>query len=123
MKQTNVVVLIWLLIIAACAHQQVSYQADIRPIIREKCLSCHAAPDGNGYRTTGLKLYSYDDIIQGSVYGPVIFAGDSQRSVLNMLVEGRAGNVQGNLHKTGKVLTAEEIDAFRLWVEQGALNN
>ena len=66
---------------------------------------------------------SYDALIQGSVYGPIIVAGDSQRSILNMLVEGRAGNVRRNLHNNGKVLTDDEIQAFKMWVEQGALNN
>ena len=66
---------------------------------------------------------SYEDLMHGSVYGPIIIAGDSQRSVLNMQVEGRAGNVRRNLHNTGNALTDDEIKAFKVWVEQGALDN
>jgi len=68
-------------------------------------------------------MNSYDALLQGSVYGPIIVAGDSQRSILNMLVEGRAGNTRQNLHNSGNALTNDEIKIFRAWVEQGALDN
>lgn len=68
-------------------------------------------------------MYSYQDLMHGSVYGPIIISGDSQRSVLNMLVEGRAGNVRRNLHESGNDLSDAEIEKFRLWVEQGAQEN
>ncbi len=123
MKYIEALLLTLIPLISSCAYQQVSYQSDIRPIINNKCIECHTSPNGNGYRATGLMIGSYEALMQGSVYGPVVIAGDSQRSILNMLVEGRAGNVQGNLHNNGKVLTKDEIDAFRVWVEQGALDN
>ena len=110
-------------LITSCAYQPVSYQGDISPIINSKCIECHTSPSGNGYIATGLLMGSYEDLMQGSVYGPIVIAGDSKRSVLNMLVEGRAGSVQRNLHNNGKALTHDEIESFRVWVEQGALDN
>ena len=110
-------------LISSCAYQSVSYQGDISPIINSKCIECHTSPNGNGYRATGLLMGSYEEVMQGSVYGPVVIAGDSQRSILNMLVEGRAGSVQRSLHNNGKALTHDEIEAFRVWVKQGALDN
>ena len=109
--------------ISSCAFQQVSYQSDISPIINNKCVECHTSPNGNGYQATGLMMGSYENLMHGSVYGPIIIAGDSQRSILNMLVEGRAGNVRRNLHNNGNALTDDEIKAFRVWVEQGAPDN
>ncbi|MBN4063524.1 hypothetical protein JYT79_01955 [Cardiobacterium sp. AH-315-I02] len=123
MKNVTILSLALIPLISSCAFQQVSYQNDVIPIINNKCVECHAPPNGNGYRATGLVMDSYDALMQGSVYGPIIVAGDSKRSVLNMLVEGRAGNVQKSLHNSGNALTDDEIQLFRAWVEQGALDN
>lgn len=109
--------------IAACTMQQVSYQVDIKPILNDKCITCHTPPNGIGYKATGLKLFSYKSLMKGTMYGPVVLAGDSQRSIINMLVEGRAGKLQQTMHKEGKVLSTEEVMLFKRWVDQGALHN
>ena len=62
---------------------------------------------------------SYDLIMEGNVYGPVIVPGDSRHSILNMLVEGRVDISMRTPHP----LSAEEIKTLRLWVDQGAMNN
>ncbi len=123
MKYIATISLALMPLIPSCAFQQVSYQSDITPIINNKCIECHNSPNGNGYQATGLMMGSYEALMQGSVYGPIVIAGDSQRSVLNMLVEGRAGNVRRNLHNNGNALSDDEIKAFRVWVEQGARDN
>ena len=123
MKYIATISLALMPLISSCAFQQVSYQSDITPIINNKCIECHTSPNGNGYQATGLMMDSYEALMQGSVYGPIVIGGDSQRSVLNMLVEGRAGNVRRNLHNNGNALSDDEIKAFRVWVEQGALDN
>jgi len=112
-----------ILFITACTMQKVSYKVDIEPILNDKCISCHTPPNGIGYKATGLKLFSYESLMKGTMYGPVVLAGDSQRSIINMLVEGRAGKLQQIMHKEGKVLSAEEIMLLKGWVDQGALHN
>lgn len=106
-----------------CAHQQVNYEKDIAPILDTRCVECHTAPDGYGFLQTGLKLNSYDDLMLGTYYGPVIVAGDSQRSILNKIIEGRAGKMKSILHEQGKDLTEQEVKILQRWVDQGALNN
>ena len=101
----------------------ISYQHDVYPILEEKCMDCHIPPDGKGYRNTGLSMESYESLLNGSVYGPVIVPGNSRNSPLNMLVEGRAGNLKAELEKQHIPITDEEIEILQLWVEQGALNN
>ena len=66
---------------------------------------------------------SYDALMQGTVYGPIIVAGDSRRSIFNMLVEGRAGNLQRMPHNETQGLSAEQIETLKTWVNQGALDN
>jgi hypothetical protein len=61
--------------------------------------------------------------MHGTAYGQVIVAGDSRRSMLNMLVEGRAGISHRMPHNDDEALDPEQIEILRLWVNQGALNN
>lgn len=110
-------------VVSACSSQPVSFETDIQPILDNKCSVCHLSPDGIGYRLTGLRLDSYESLMKGSLYGPVVVRGDSRRSILNMLVEGRAGKMR-NLPTIRKhAFTEKEIAALRDWVDQGAQNN
>ena len=112
------------LCIAGCAtRSQVSYQRDVYPVLEEKCIGCHIPPHGEGYKKAGLDLASYDTLMEGTFYGTVIVSGDSKRSPLNMLVEGRAGELSRALEKNHIPMTDHEIEVLRLWVEQGASNN
>lgn len=110
--------------IAGCATTpQVSYQRDVKPILLDKCINCHAPPYGEGYRKTGLDMESYETLLEGSIYGPVVLPRNSKKSPLNMLVEGRAGNLSRELKDSHKPITDHEIMVLHLWVEQGARNN
>jgi hypothetical protein len=112
------------LLISGCATKKVvSYENDIDPVLNDKCQRCHLPPDGIGYVRTGLSMASYDTLMQGTIFGTVIIPGDSKRSVINKLIEGRAGEMMRMSHGEAKQLSAEEIEYFRLWVDQGALNN
>ena len=112
------------LCIVGCATQpQVSYQRDVYPVLETKCIGCHSPPHGEGYKKAGLDFTSYDTLMEGTFYGPVIVSGDSKRSTLNMLVEGRAGDLSRILKEKHNPMMDHEIEVFRLWVEQGASNN
>lgn len=102
---------------------QISYQRDVHPIFVDKCIDCHTPPNGGGYKKTGLEMNSYEALMEGSIYGPVIVPGNSKTSPLNMLVESRAGNLSLKLKNKHKPITDHEIEILHLWVEQGARNN
>ena len=111
-------------LISACTTQRVvSFQDDIDPILNEKCLQCHIPPDGVGYVRTGLDMETYDTLMKGTMFGTVIIPGDSKRSVINKLTEGRAGESMRMPHGDAMKLTKEEVELLNLWVKQGALNN
>jgi hypothetical protein len=110
--------------IAGCATTpQVSYQRDVHPFFVDKCIDCHMPPYGEGYRQTGLDMNTYTTLMEGSIYGPVILPGNSKTSSLNMLVEGRAGDLSQKMKKRHTPITEQEIKDLHLWVEQGAQNN
>ncbi len=122
--RTSLVCIIFSVILNACATEPtVSYQFDINPILKDNCLQCHVSPNGVGYLKTGLNMATYETLMHGTIYGPVIVPGDSRRSILNMLVEGRAGNYMRMPHNKKDPLTEEEVEALKQWVNQDAKNN
>ena len=109
---------------AGCTSQpQMSFQRDVYPILEYNCLACHMPPQGKGYVKTHLNMQSYDTLMQGTYYGPVIVPGDSRHSILNMLVEGRVNASMRMPHAQVEPLTQHEIEVLRLWVDQDAQNN
>lgn len=123
-RSVHSVILPLIAILPACAHQQISYKNDVHPILDNRCNSCHTAPNGSGYKLTGLDMNTYHALMNGTMYGPVVISGDSRRSIFNKLVEGRAGNMQNVLHNANdEGITGDEIEFLKIWVDQGALNN
>lgn len=112
------------LVFGGCATDRViSYRSDIDPVLQNKCRQCHLPPSGPGYIQTGLNMASYDTMMDGTMFGAVIIPGDSKRSVINKLIEGRAGSKMTVPHNNAGMLSKEEIKFIRLWVDQGAINN
>lgn len=120
---SRMAVAVGVVLVAGCGGApKVSYQADVKPIIDRHCKSCHMQ-GGTGVEASGLVLDSYENLMKGTKYGPIVIAGDSMSSALNILVEGRADQSIRMPHEGSSVLTAEEIQALKLWVDQGAQDN
>jgi len=64
---------------------------------------------GAGYRKTGLDMRGYTALVDGSIYGPVVVPGNSKKSLLNMLVKGRAGSLSRVLESQHRPVTDHEI--------------
>lgn len=123
-RSASIMTLLLFLVCAGCqTHPQISFRKDVYPIFEENCVDCHTPPRGKGYRKTGLNMENYDSIMTGTVYGPVIVPGDSKRSILNMLVEGRADTSMRMPHSEDEPLTDDELRILHLWVKQGARDN
>lgn len=112
-----------LLATAGCERTQaVSYQKDVVPILDKHCKYCHT-PGQAGYVVSGFELGSYDTLMKGTQFGPVVLPGDPLTSVLVMLIEGRVDPSLRMPHGDATTPTQEEILTIRRWVEQGAKNN
>lgn len=99
-----------------------SYAADVQPILQQHCLDCHVS-GGAGYEASGLSMASYQDLMNGTRYGPIVLAGDDLSSVLVMLIEGRADPSINMPHGDRPGLTQADIDTIKSWVAQGAQDN
>ncbi len=74
----------------ACAAQAtMSYSQDIAPIFRGWCVSCHHA-GGEGFEKSGFDLSTYDGLMKGTKFGPMIIPGKPDISNLILLIDGRA---------------------------------
>jgi len=105
---------------SVCAQQtHMSYAEDIVPIFRGWCVSCHQ-PGGQGYNASGLDLTSYDNLMKGTKFGPMVIAGQPDSSNLVVLVEGRAKVQMPYGHKA---LPACLWQKMWTWVFEGAKNN
>jgi uncharacterized membrane protein len=110
--------------IGGCAKEpqkEISFSKQIRPIIQARCIECHA-PGGQGFQASGLNMQTYDTLMKGTKFGPVIKAGDAVSSTLMRLIEGKADPSIRMPHNK-QSLTDEQINLFKEWIDQGAKNN
>jgi len=109
------------LALGACAPRNVSFSADVQPILKARCLDCHV-PGGAGYAASGFDMSSYEALMKGGKFGKLVVPGDPLTSALNMLVEGRADPSIRMPHGREK-LSDKEIEILHVWVKEGAKNN
>jgi hypothetical protein len=106
---------------ALAAEEQVSYKLDVQPILESHCSSCHQ-PGGQGYEASGLDLTSYEGLMKGTKYGPIVVPGDALTSNLMVLVEGRA-RPEVRMPHGQRPLLKQQTEILRMWVKQAAKNN
>ena len=92
------------------------YAHQINPILDANCVSCHGQSKTSG----GLRLDSYEALMKGGKDGPVIIAGQPDKSLLLIRVT-LPPNDKEFMPAEGKPpLHAEEIAYLRAWIQQGA---
>ncbi len=111
----------WWSAAAAAPEEVVSYKLDVEPILQSRCVECHK-PGGDGYVASGLDLTSYEGLMKGTKYGPVVNPGDPLTSNLLVLVEGRS-HAKVRMPHGQRPLLKQQIEILRLWVKQGAQDN
>jgi cytochrome c553 len=101
-----------------CSEKALTYQANIKPILDAKCVQCHA-PGGAGFDKSGLRLDSYDAMMKGTKFGPVVVPGSSVSSTLYRLVSGKADPSIRMPHNE-TALPDADIATIAAWIDQGA---
>jgi len=113
--------LLCLPLFGACAPSNVSFSADVQPILKKYCLECHV-PGGAGHVASGYDLSSYEGVMKGGKFGAFVIPGDAFSSNLIVLIEGRADPSIRMPHGREK-LSDREIEVIKIWVQEGAKNN
>ena len=121
--KTPLIAALTVALLAGCSMgpAPVSYKSEVKPLIDKYCLECHV-PGGDGATASGFVVDSYEAVMKGTKYGPVIVAGDSLSSTFYRLV---AGKVDPSIRMPhGKeALTEQEIATIERWILEGAKNN
>lgn len=107
---------------SASAQVDISYKKDVLPIFQDYCLSCHT-PGGKGYIKSGLDLRTYQSLMAGTKFGPVINPGSSLTSTLNVVVSGHASPAISMPYGIKGGLPKDKSSILNIWVDQGARDN
>ncbi|MBI86329.1 MAG: colicin uptake protein [Planctomycetaceae bacterium] len=94
--------------------QQVDYEQEIKPILKQHCYSCHGALK----QEVGLRLDSGTFIHQGGEDGPVLTPGQLENSSLLERITTR--DEAERMPPDGKPLTELQLQQIHDWVAQGA---
>ncbi len=106
----------------ACAQApKLSYAEDIAPIFKGWCVTCHQ-PGGQGHAASGLDLTSYDGLMKGTKFGPMVVPKQPDASTLIALIDGRASPKirMPYGHKQLPLCLRQNIWT---WIFEGAKNN
>jgi len=103
------------------AAPQTSFQEDVFPIFKGRCIDCHQ-PGGQGYEQSGLDLSTYEGVMKGTKFGPIVVPGDPDTSNLIWLLDWRAAPELRMPHGKKKLSTCDR-DAIRHWIREGAKDN
>jgi hypothetical protein len=108
----------------------VSFNKDINPILVANCLMCHNG-SGEGFSTSGYSVLTYDSVMKGTKFGPVILPGSSESSSLYRMIAHKVDpkiqmpphHDEGLAIGRQEPLTDSQIEIIAKWIDQGAKNN
>jgi mono/diheme cytochrome c family protein len=98
----------------AAAADQVSYAKQVRPFFARYCLECHNSKK----LKAGLDLETYPSLKEGSDIGPVVAAGQPDKSKIVLVLEHKEDPPMPP--KSSRQPKADEINMVRAWVAAGA---
>jgi len=99
---------------------EVSYAKEIVPIIQKHCISCHSSDEE---RPSELYMDSFDALMKGGRHGKCIIPGNAKESIVYQKIQPNPPFGRWMPPPKKLKLSPEQIDLFRLWIDQGAKNN
>lgn len=91
----------------------VSFASQVAPLFSSQCVSCH----GDETQEAGLRLDTYEAVMAGSEYGPVIEAGSPEGSLLLDMI------AAGEMPQDADALDEDDVELIRDWIAGGAEDN
>ena len=110
-------------------ERQVSFSADVKPILDNYCVSCHTSA-GEGQLASGLAVDDYDSLMRGTKFGQVVVPGSAMSSSLYLVVTEKADSKihmpphhdEALAEGRGFMLSRTNIETIGTWIDQGAKN-
>ena len=100
---------------------RVSFSEDVLPLLKFRCSGCHQ-PGGEGYEKSGMDLTSYQGVMKGTKFGPMVIPGDPETSNLMRLLDWRV-SAEIRMPHGKKQLSICDRDTIRTWIFDGAKDN
>ena len=114
-KQNAKLFVLIILLISCEPNKQIDFNAEIKPIINKKCISCH----GGVKKTAGFSLLFEKEALADTDEGsPAIIPGDSKNSRLIRRLHETDPELRMPYQKPK--LSQNEIDLLTKWIDQGA---
>ena len=98
----------------------VSFSNDVFPIIKKRCLPCHAADSEN---PSELFMETLADLAKGGKHGKPIVPKNGDGSILVQKIRPNPPFGEQMPLMTKKKLTDDEVELFKTWIDQGARKN
>lgn len=102
--------------LAADPKKKVTFEADVLPLFKDKCLNCHGQDKQRG----GLALHTYLNVMKGGSSGVSVKPGDPETSLLYRLM---AHKQEPQMPPNSPKLPAETLVIVERWIQGGALEN
>ena len=96
----------------------ISFVRDVRPILARNCFACHG-PDEK-HREAELRLDTRDGAVAEHDGRRAVVPSDLAKSELVRRITSTKSDEQMPPKDSGKMLTPEQIDILKNWIEQGA---
>ncbi|UCS93906.1 PSD1 and planctomycete cytochrome C domain-containing protein [Echinicola marina] len=103
--------------IASCSpgEEKIDFNAEVRPIINSKCITCHGGVKQSGE----FSLLFQEEALSPTKSGhPAIIPGDAEGS--EMIKRILAQDPEQRMPPEGPALSKEEVDILKRWINQGA---
>ncbi|WP_419192956.1 DUF1553 domain-containing protein [Kolteria novifilia] len=98
------------------ASNPTDYLSGVKPLLRERCFSCHGALKQEG----GLRLDTVALMIQGGDSGATIVPGDARESYLLARLAANDLDERMPPEHEGEPFTAKQLAMVRTWIDSGA---
>jgi len=100
--------------------ENISFSKNIQPVFNSSCIACH--PSSGNLDLTAENSYNSIVNVEASGYnGILIVPEDPDNSVLYKKIDG--SGLFGSNMPPGYNLTENQVEMFRIWIEEGAKNN
>ena len=101
----------------ADAPASIDYLKQIKPLLRERCFTCHGALKQEG----GLRLDTVSLMLKGGDSGPALERKHATASLLLLRVTASSADERMPPENDGVPFTEEEVSLLRRWIDAGAL--
>lgn len=116
--------------LTGCGRGEVSFAADVQPILNENCLECHG-DRGEGTTASSFSVADYASVMKGTGFGPVVVPGSSISSSLYLMIAGKTSpeirmpphHSEALAEGRGESLDLDELETIAAWIDQGARDN